>query len=714
MVSEPTAKSGLVYNGSEQTLLQGGEASVEGTFTYDKQTNAGTYNASWTFTPTDTDSYYSLNGIVAGVTIAKVTPTVSVTPSARTGLKYTGGAQALLSGGEANVAGSFSYDTGTNVGTYTANWAFNPTDTTNYNTVTGGGISVSIAKADGYVNIYGVNEGYDGTSKTLVYVYGNTGTMHYKLDSGSWSTTKPTAITKGSYTIYWYMDASDNYNGIESASTRYVSSSIGKSTPTITSYPTAKSGLVYDGNAHVLLEGGNANVSGSFGYGSGTNAGTYNAYWIFYPTDSTNYNTVDGYVSASIAKATPTITQTPYNRGVTYNGSAQYLLTGGSASVSGSFGYDTGTNAGSYTAYWIFYPSDSTNYNNVDGYVSASIAKANQSAPTAYGASVGCGSSASATASGGGEQGSLEWSNGSSRTELGSQSTKARWGGNSNYNASAWSNEVTLTVSMNDQSAPTAYGSTTTYPATATASATGGGGVGSLEWESAQSQSSVGSHSTRARWTGNSCYNASPWSNYATVQMNKASRSITWASSTSDMAVGNTRALSVNISAGSSDGTLVYSSSDTSKASINGSTLTAVGTGTSVITASITGGTNYENASTSFTLTVTGPSFTINVDVVNNTSSTVYYNQLLLMRSGSPISIQPDICKSTLGNTTHVGVYQDVDLSSYASGGSLAINSAQLIVWSEIGCSGKSNAKSVSIDKRTLYNGDTLTITYNG
>jgi hypothetical protein len=30
MISEPTAKSGLVYNGSEQTLLQGGEASVEG------------------------------------------------------------------------------------------------------------------------------------------------------------------------------------------------------------------------------------------------------------------------------------------------------------------------------------------------------------------------------------------------------------------------------------------------------------------------------------------------------------------------------------------------------------------------------------------------------------------------------------------------------------------------------------------------------------
>ena len=131
-------------------------------------------------------------------------------------------------------------------------------------------------------------------------------------------------------------------------------------------------------------------------------------------------------------------------------------------------------------------------------------------------------SSANATASGGGGQGSLEWSNGSSRTELGSHSTQARWGGNSNYNASSWSNEVTLTVSMNDQSAPTAYGSTTTYPTTATASATSGGGVGSLEWESAQSQSSVGSHSTRARWTGNGCYNASPWSNYVTVQMNKA------------------------------------------------------------------------------------------------------------------------------------------------------------------------------------------------
>jgi hypothetical protein len=46
--------------------------------------------------------------------------------------------------------------------------------------------------------------------------------------------------------------------------------------------------------------------------------------------------------------------------------------------------------------------------------------KADQSAPTAYGATVDYGYTASASASGGGGQGSIEWSNGNSRSAMGS------------------------------------------------------------------------------------------------------------------------------------------------------------------------------------------------------------------------------------------------------------------------------------------------------
>ena len=105
----------------------------------------------------------------------------------------------------------------------------------------------------------------------------------------------------------------------------------------------------------------------------------------------------------------------------------------------------SGTNANAYAVYYRV--DGDSNINDVAAVgLNVTIAKANQSAPTATGASVVYGNTATATASGGGGQGSLEWSNGSTRTAVGSQTTKARWSGNGNYNASAWSNEVTLTV----------------------------------------------------------------------------------------------------------------------------------------------------------------------------------------------------------------------------------------------------------------------------
>lgn len=827
VTTAPSANS-LIYNNTNLTLTTAGSGtgtmlyvlsgSTSWSTTIPTGKTAGDYYVC--YKSSESTNYNESSSGSVKVTIDKVTPTVTA-PVAKSDLVYNGSAQALIDEGTTDWGtlrysiDGINYSTivpsGTNASEYTVYYKVD--GDSNINDVSAKYISVTINKT---APLYTAP-----TKKTgLIYNRGNQdllnagstsdGTFKYSSDNSSWSTSIPQGKNANdNYTVYWKLDGDIDHADV--GPTTISGISIAKVTPVLSESPTKASDWTYDGNSYTLASGGSMKhsstdstaVDGIFSYGSATNVGSYTATWSFTPTDTTNYNGDNGNVgTVTVSKANVSYSAPNYSDS-TYDGNSHYIMTTGTIyspssayfqySADGSSGWSTtrptAVNAGQYYPYYRIIANNS-NYNDVGATRIASrtdIYKADQSAPTAYGASVGCGSSANATASGGGEQGSLEWSNGSSRSAVGSQDTQARWGGNSNYNASSWSNVVTLTVSMNNQSAPTVYGSTTTYSTTATATASGGGGVGSLEWESAQSQSSVGSHSTRARWSGNGCYNASPWSNYATVQMNKAdqsaptaygdtttygntatatasggggvgsiewsngntrtatgttttyarwsgngnynasawsnaayltvnkaSRSITWASSTSDMAVGNTRTLSVNISAGSSDGTLVYSSSDTSKASINGSTLTAVGAGTSVITASITGGTNYENASTSFTLTVTGPSFTINVNVVNNTSSTVYYNQLLLMRSGSPISVHPGECKSTLGNTTHVGVYQNVDLSSYASGGSVAINGAMLVVWSGIGCAGSSNTKTVSIDKRTLYNGDTLTITYNG
>ena len=166
-----------------------------------------------------------------------------------------------------------------------------------------------------------------------------------------------------------------------------------------------------------------------------------------------DYNVI-GSTTFTINKVTPTVTA-PTAKSLTYNGSAQALVNAGSANwgilkyslddSTYSTGIPSGTNATSYTVYYKV--DGDSNINSVAAKsISVTVAKANQSAPTATGAAVEWGSTATATASGGGGQGSLEWSNGNTLTTVGSKTTKARWSGNSNYNASAWSNEVTLTV----------------------------------------------------------------------------------------------------------------------------------------------------------------------------------------------------------------------------------------------------------------------------
>ena len=259
---------------------------------------------------------------------------------------------------------------GTDVGTYnvTIQGAGDYVDTS-----TG---TFNITPATGSASVSGVSLTYNGQSRNLVTVSGNTGTMHYRVGTdGAWSTTIPTATNTGSWTIYYYMDATHNY-----------------------------------------------------------------------------------------------------------------------------------TARGSSSSPW--------------GSVSSSIGKANQSAPTAYGSTTTYPTTATATSSGGGGQGYIEWSNGNTQTSVGSKTTQVRWTGNANYNASPWSNAVTLAMNKANQSAPTAYGATVDYCYTASASASGGGGQGSIEWSNGSARSSIGSQSTSARWSGNSNYNASSWSNSVTLTVN--------------------------------------------------------------------------------------------------------------------------------------------------------------------------------------------------
>ena len=488
----PTAKS-LAYNGSAQALVNAGSV-VGGSMTYSTAstgtysssipsgTSAGSYTVYWKGAPDSSGNYSGSCSGSVDVTIAKASCSVTTAPTAKTGLVYTSSAQALVNAGASNCTmqyklGSDSWSTSipsaTTAGSYTVYYKAT-SNNSDYSDSASGSVSCSIAKASCSVTVSGINGTYNGSAQNLLTVSNNceSGTMHYRVGtSGSWTTTIPTATDVGTWTIYWYRDATTNYNGnYSSSSPGSVTAKINCLAPTISANPAAKTGLVYNGSSQTLLSGGTANVSGTWSYGSGTNANTYsNVSWTFTPSSS-NYCTKSGTVS-SVTIAPKAISCTaPTAKSLTYSASAQALVNAGSV-AGGSMTYSTastgtysssipsGTSAGSYTVYWKGAPSSGNYSGSCSGSVSCSIAKADQAAPTATGATTTYPTGATATASGGGGQGTLTWTNGSSRSSCGSQTTKAYWAGNSNYNASPYSNEVTIKVNTGatpSYTAPTA------------------------------------------------------------------------------------------------------------------------------------------------------------------------------------------------------------------------------------------------------------------
>ena len=379
---------------------------------------------------------------------------------------------------------------------------------------------------------------------------------------------------------------------------------IDKVTPTVV-VPTANV-LTYNGSAQELVTAGSTNwgtlkysLDGETYSTSIPTATSYGNYTVYYKVEGdSNINDVaPATILCSINEKQVTATVELSQDTYTYDGTAKtpvVVVKDGDTVIDPSeytVTYSNNTNAGDGTATVIISDNVGGNY-EVVGSTTFTINKANQSAPTASGSTTTYPTTATASASGGGGIGGLVWESAQSQTSVGSHTTRARWAGNANYNASGWSNSVTVQMNKANQSAPTAYGSTTTYPTAATASASGGGGAGSIVWESAQSQTSVGSHTTRCYWSGDANYNASGWSNYVTVQMNKASQSAPTAYGGS-ASYPNTATASA--SGGGGQGSIEWS---------NGSSRSAIGTQTTQARWSGNGNYNASDWSNTVPLTV--------------------------------------------------------------------------------------------------------------
>ncbi len=159
-----------------------------------------------------------------------------------------------------------------------------------------------------------------------------------------------------------------------------------KSTPTISALPTASPIIYGQTLASSMLTGGMASVGGSFAWTTSTTApgaGTPSESVTFTPTDTADYNTATGSVSVLVNPATPTVTAWPTASAITYGQTlASSTLSGGTASVAGTFAWTTSTTApaiGTASESVTFKPSDATDYNTVPGSVNVTV---NQATPT--------------------------------------------------------------------------------------------------------------------------------------------------------------------------------------------------------------------------------------------------------------------------------------------------------------------------------------------
>lgn len=287
--------------------------------TYSNNVNAGTGN----ITVTGKNGY---RGTATGTfTIAKANPTYTA-PTANS-LTYSGSSQYLTTTGSTSH-GTIYYSsdgtnwyttrrTGTNAGSYTTYWKL--TGDSNHSDIASTSISTTIVQATGSVTTAPTARSvtYTGSSQYLVTAGSGTGTMYYryKLSTSSswssWSTTRPSRTTAGTYNVEYYCAASSDGNYTASA-TGSLNATIAKASRTIS----------FSDVYNVVAPSGTITKTATPSAGSGDGAVTYSI-------SSTTYATINsstGKVTAKTSEGSATVTAT-VAEGTNYlSASASYTL----------------------------------------------------------------------------------------------------------------------------------------------------------------------------------------------------------------------------------------------------------------------------------------------------------------------------------------------------------------------------------------------------
>ena len=413
-----TALANGQLSGTAEWTASSSTVDVPGTFTY--ASAAGTVLAAGNghienvlFTPADRTDYNSVSS-TATVNVGMATPVVTVNPvNIPTGTKLansqlSGTASWTVNGQLVAVAGTFTYTTVAGlvlVGEHSEQVTFTPNDSTDYTTVnttvmvnvgqltlTVNPVSITYGTALANVQLSGTAKWTAGGQSVSV-----AGTFTYTSAAG---TVLNASSSKQTETVTFTPSDSTDYAKASST----VTVTVGKATPTVTvnpviiTYGTALANAQLSGTATWTVNGSTVSVPGTFTYKSA--AGTVlkasssgqSEVATFTPSDSTDYATASSTVTVNVAQATPTLV-TVNAVTITYgtalansqlSGTANWTVNGGTVSVPGTLAYTSATgtvlNAGNAQSETVtFTPSDGTDYTTANSTVSVNV---HQAAPT--------------------------------------------------------------------------------------------------------------------------------------------------------------------------------------------------------------------------------------------------------------------------------------------------------------------------------------------
>ena len=362
----------LTYNGEVQTdilTVKDGDvtltAGTDYTVTYSpaEVKNAGEYTAAIT----GIGNYAGTVGKTFTVKRASITPTLIIQNKTYDGneITYTiednpgSGTVTYLEWAKQNSDNTWSSfsDTPKDAGKYRGQATIAETD--NYSGATTNTAEFTISKAAITPTVSIANRVYGTTASTPI-VTGNPGngavTYTYSSDGENFSADVPTAV--GNYTIKAVVAETENYLGGEATATF----SITKAPATVTTAPTAVTGLRYDSAAHELVSGGEAN-GGTMVYSltengtytedipTGTDAGIYVVWYKVIGDDNHSDSTAE---SLNVTIARKAVVVTADNKSRTISGEDPELtatVTGlvGSDTISYTLSREAGEDVGTYT-----------------------------------------------------------------------------------------------------------------------------------------------------------------------------------------------------------------------------------------------------------------------------------------------------------------------------------------------------------------------------